>query len=144
MNSEDIAVMASICAVSGAVIAVSTTYIQRRFETRKKRLEVLDKALDRADLDGETRRQLLRSLTEEQTDDKPFFLQGGFWQRAAFGVGWMAFLLCGGLLMLGFLDVIYMPNAEFVAPLALIGLGLMSLPIALRDFGRRTLADQRQ
>jgi hypothetical protein len=143
MHSEDIAVMASICAISGAVIAVGTTYIQRRFETRKQRLEVLDKALDRADLDPATRQELLRSLTDEQKGDRPFFLQPGFWQRTAFAVGWMAFLLCGGLLVLGYTGIIYMPNLEFVAPMALIGLGLMSLPVALRDFGRRSLADQR-
>lgn len=144
MQSEYIVATASVCAVAFSTIVISTMYIQRRFESRKKRLEVLEKVLDRADLDAETRQELLRSLADDEAGEKPFFLQPTFWQKAAFGVGWMSFLLCGGLLLLGTAGIIYLPDAEFVAPMALIGLGLMTLPVALRDFGRRSLAGQRQ
>ncbi|MCK5944104.1 MAG: hypothetical protein KAI24_19115, partial [Planctomycetes bacterium] len=82
------------------------------------------------------------TLAREQRDEpRPFFTNRDWWRRASFGVGWVLFLLFGGLQLLAVTGIVFVPVYPFTAPLALLGLGLMTLPVALRDLGRRALAD---
>jgi TRAP-type uncharacterized transport system fused permease subunit len=70
---------------------------------------------------------------------------GGLIMPPLMGVGWLLFVICGGVLALDFVGFVRNVDEQTVGPLALLGLGLLSMPVALREMTRRdsSLANQR-
>lgn len=109
----------------------------RRHRTARQRLDVLGDALQRPDLDAETRRNILRVVTDEHEASRLQFLRRpAFWRGATFAVGWMMFLFCGGMSLAAGMDLIDDSVTDQAIPAALLGLGLLTLPVALREVHR--------
>lgn len=119
-----------------AFILVSST-IQSRAKERRARLEVIERALARPDLDAETRRKLTEALEPQGSR----FVRGlratlggsPFGPRhAMLSVGWI-----GIFLGIGIGTLAHGPDAEVGVVVLLGSIGLLTLPFALREFEKR-------
>lgn len=126
----------------GCVIAllVLVASFSRHLESRKsQRYAMLQQALSHPQLDAETRNQILRVLAKEHSGGWVRFLFTiAFWERLIFAAGWLMLLLFGGRwagAQMGFFSYFQM---DFMLIMALLGLAMMSLPIAMHEFIRRT------
>jgi len=142
MSSSVIAILGGFVAFLSGVVAIAMGASGgRQHSERQKRLDILEKALERPDLDAALRREILGVLAREhEPQHRP-----AAWRSVSFGVGWLLFVMCGGVLALDFVGVVRNIDERTVGPLALLGLGLLSLPVALREMTRRdgSLANQR-
>ena len=106
-----------------------------RAKARKERYEIVMKALQSGQLDPETQRAMRQVLTGSDY---------GGWNRWALGVGWLSMCLGCGLLGADYFGV---GGVEFLdlkgnevggtgITLAVVGFGVLALPIVLREFDR--------
>ena len=111
--------------------------VKGRHNHEAQRLDVLEKALARPDLDAETRRELLTTLSRERERRAFAFLRrGSFWRMACFAVGWATVLIFGGIALLTVMGATHAPYESTLIP-CVFGVALMTLPTAIREFARR-------
>ena len=126
----------------GLIFTAFMVWMTNRHNLREARLKVLHKALEAHTLDEPTRRQVLEvlSLDERRAAD--------FWRNAAgavrrwvprvsVAIGWILLVFCGGMWLMFWLSDNHRGDFELVA-LAMFGMVLISLPMALREFDRRS------
>lgn len=123
--------------VIGILAWVVVSAVNGRRDRDRERLAVLDKALDRPDLDTEMRRELLTTLSRER-DRSPlsFLRRGSFWRTSCFAIGWVTLFICGGIALLTVMGVTYAPYEATLTP-CVFALALMTLPTAIGEFVRR-------
>ena len=138
---SQVAAVIAIISVIGGVLAMVLNRVAAT-SVRRRRLDVLEKALQHGSLDDATRQQLLQVLAREAGGG--WITKPGVWARLSFGAGWIMFVISGGMLLLWMTDVIRYIDDDVVFGFALLGLALMTLPLGLREFARRDskLADQ--
>jgi len=119
-----------------SLILLISSFSRHRAARRGQRLTMLQQALEYPQLDPQTRNQILRVLTEEQRGGLRFLFTVAFWERLLFAVGWLMFLLFGGRWIGAQLDVFSRYQMDMCLVFGLLGLALMSLPIAMREFVR--------
>lgn len=106
-----------------------------RSKARKERYEIALKALQSGRLDPETQRALRQVLTGSEL---------GGWTKWALGAGWLSMCLGCGLLGadylgVGGIDWLDLKSSEVGGAgvtLAVVGFGVLALPIVLREFDR--------
>lgn len=132
--------------IAGVLVSVFASRAGRQAgapeSEQARRLRLLEQALERPDLDADTRNMILRVLGSEAR--RGAFGRAETWARVSFGVGWIMFLIAGGFLLLNMLDIIRRIDDDLVFGLALLGLALLTMPLGLREFisRDRKLADQ--
>lgn len=133
MRSEDIAILGFVTMGIGVLAAVVT----RQQKVEQQRLQVIQAALQRPELDPALRQQLIDALAKRSRPSQllAHLLTVRFWQKAMFAVGWMMFLVMGGAFLLGQLDLVRVPSDIAIG--MLVGLALMSLPRALEELKLR-------
>ncbi|MFK7740772.1 MAG: hypothetical protein AB8H80_10645 [Planctomycetota bacterium] len=134
-----IALLLPIGIVALLFAAVSAmTSRSRDDQQRQQRLDLMQNALERGDLDVATRRELLAVLRRdhERPSALSFLSSGAWWLQAALGLGWCTFVVCGGAALLSYCHVLRLPFALTLPP-TLVGLALMTLPAALGELRRR-------
>lgn len=121
-----------------ALVAIGLGYVigRRRRSRGSQRLDILQQALQRPDLDPGTRAEILRVLANDQQLVR-WLLSPMFWQRIWFGVGWMTFLVAGGLWLWTVFDYGTGLPPRAVAPFAMVGLAMLTLPHGLRELSNR-------
>jgi hypothetical protein len=130
----DLAAIGLMIAAMGTTIAILVSWLRRRDARAKQRLDLLDKSLENPQLDAQTRNLILSVLANEHESSRLHFLKNtAFWQRLVFAGGWLAFVFCGGMALLSWSGVVYLRIADEALVYSLMGLAVMSLPIAMRE-----------
>lgn len=114
-------------------------------EVRKKRLDVLDKALQHPQLDAETRSQILRVLAEEQRREATTWLQrltryAPLGRTLWYSVGWILFVIGGCMSVLVAIEIAPRSMVPTCASMTMVGFAMLSLPLALGELTRRQRA----
>ncbi|MBK8097425.1 MAG: hypothetical protein IPK26_09975 [Planctomycetes bacterium] len=126
----------------GLIFTALMVRMTNRHNLREERLKVLQKALEAPALDESTRRQVLEVLSLEERRAADFWgnLAVFFrcWvPRVSVAIGWILLVFCGGMWTVLRLTDNHRGDFSLVA-FAMIGLVLVSLPMALREFDRRS------
>ena len=123
--------------VVGAIILLMSLRGRSR-SGAARRLEVLERALEHPELDAETRAQLVATMVEHQTR-RPlgFLFRSSFWLSACFVVGWLLMIVNGVGALLIELELLRSFKLEGPLMLGAVGVALVTLPIALREFSDR-------
>lgn len=143
MRDEEVFIAIAVIAMTiGGTIAVVGMLQKERRARRQERQELLRNAMQHPQIDELTRAELLRTIAREQ-DDSPRLL--GMLRTGWFAVGWMMFVIGGGMALLDAIQVVRI-DAEPAAGVGLAGFAMLSLPLGLRELQRRdhTVAGQRQ
>lgn len=117
-------------------------WLSSRHKLRMERLKLMQKAIDSGSLDDGTRRTILDALANDQQ-------RSGVWMTAlgqhlaflarnlVFVGGWIT-MFVGGAVCLVNTTIQHCPgNAESGLIAACVGLGLVSVPLAMRELERR-------
>ncbi len=91
----------------------------------KRRIDLVEKAMEKGDLDAATKRQLVQAVVGESPRWSPLLV-----------IGWLG--LCVGLGMLAVACLSYGNERMFQQAILVTcgGFGLLSLPIAMRELGK--------
>lgn len=128
-----------LCGVVVGLILLVGSLSRAGVSRKSQRLSMLQQALEHPQLDAQTRAEILRVLTREHSGGGlRFLLSAAFWERLLFAVGWLTFLLFGGRWVGAQLGVFSRYQMDTCMVFGLLGLALMSLPIAMHEFVRRT------
>lgn len=118
------------CCGFATVLMIVTRAVAGRQQCRRRRLDVLEEALRRPDMDSELRREVVNALKSGQT--------GGFSCRHLwFSAGWLGMFAGGGLAIFGNIHQSDVGLMILVASLAVV-----TLPLALRELDSRRVPDR--
>lgn len=145
MDGRTMALMFGLMAFAFGGLMVWLGARTKPLEVRKKRLDVLDKALAHPQLDVDTRNQILRVLVEEQRRE------GATWtQRLTrlvplgrmlwYSAGWILFVIGGCMSVLMAIELVPRSELPTCASLTIAGFAMLSLPLALGELMRRQRA----
>ena len=116
-----------------AAVLVSS-WLNARRARYAKRLDVLEKALDHPEMDAATRSQVVALLAREHVGRPLGFLaRASFWLSASFVVGWLILIVFGLEVLLVRAELLSM-SIEVPLVMTAVGLALVTLPIATREF----------
>ena len=116
-----------------AAVMVSS-WLSARRARYAKRLDVLGKALDHPEMDAATRSQVVALLAREHVGRPLGFLtRASFWLSASFIVGWLILIVFGLEALLVRVELLSM-SIEVPLVMTAVGLALVTLPIATREF----------
>jgi len=133
-DSEEKFAIGMIFTIVGVLAVVLLIWLNHRNAMAKKRLDLLSQSLDHPDLDAATRQKILDVLTKEQGMGLLGWLfNKELWLRLIGGVGWLTFVIAGGLFLLMAAGIIRGQEKEHFLVTALIGLAVVSLPVAVRE-----------
>lgn len=146
MRLNYLLVVVVMVAAAVGLFAFIMPYFHRLGARKTQRLTMLQQALEHPQLDAATRNQILQSLSKEHRW-RPLRMLFSlvFWERAVFAVGWLTFLVFGGVSVGVGLNLVRSRHLDFFLFWTLIGLAMMTLPMAVHEFSRRMrgLASQR-
>ncbi|MCA8974210.1 MAG: hypothetical protein KDC98_05780 [Planctomycetes bacterium] len=143
---ENVAIVAVVLG-TGGLIAMWSVYLSKRHAISAARLDLMQKALENPTIDERTKGELVRLLAEEQRlARRSVFEQfGGVLNVARFAllaVGWVTFLLCGGLMLMCWLGMWQGMPMEPIVVFGILGFIAMTMPAAMRELMRRERAVQ--
>ena len=118
-----------VCLVGLCALGLVLSFVLRlgrRDEYRRRRLEVLEAALKRGDMDPEVRRQVVQVLKSEGS-------QGFRWRHAWFSLGWLGLFAGGGLALLGGGS----HHVEVGLIIIVASLAVVTLPLAIGELEAR-------
>lgn len=138
MGVSDIVNIVAVVAVAGGLIAFTVPFLHRRSARKTQRLTMLQQALEHPQLDASTRNQILAALSKEHRF-RPlrFLFRLDFWERVVFAGGWLTFLVFGGVSAGVGLGLVHSRYLDFFLFWTLLGLAMMTLPMAVHEFSRR-------
>ncbi len=99
---------------------------------RRDRLRILEDAIRDGKLDDATREALLQGLVRDREDRHRGGRRRGGFGRLVFALGWMAMVSGVGLFTIGEPD-----STEAGVFFVVLGFGMVTLPMALREYDRR-------
>ena len=137
MRDEEAFVMFSVFLLIGAA-----TWMGHRAKLKHKRLQVIEKALESPMLDDLTRRSLLDALGAEDRNSSAWTRALGqhltfLGRNLLFLVGWMTMFVGAAFWLVNTTidDDRYSAQGGMIA--TIVGFGLVTLPMALRELDRR-------
>ncbi|MGE3171581.1 MAG: hypothetical protein AB7O97_03080 [Planctomycetota bacterium] len=140
MRDEEVFAMFLVFATGLAI-----TWLALHYNHRQNRLKTIQKALDAGNIDETTRRTLIEAISADAQQSAALWRNitqnVGRWARiAVFVVGWLLFTVGGAVLaiMLTF-DSANRYEVQSAMVATAIGFGLVTLPLALREMGARTV-----
>lgn len=108
-----------------AMVSLLIRAVSRREQFRRRRLDLLEEALGRGDMDAELRREVVTALRTEQA--------GRFtWRHLWFSAGWLGMFTGGGMAVFGSPRTV---DAGLMVMLA--AFAVVTLPLALRELDSR-------
>lgn len=129
LSMEVTALVVIFCFVSVMVAS------QNRARERREKLRIIEEAIRSGNLDAATQQEFVAELTgrrpEVRPSESPAASPRSAWARLAFGIGWLCLFVGLALLAIDDRDALY---AGIVV--AVIGFGLVTLPLALRELDR--------
>lgn len=142
MNDDNVIGLTLVLVPMALAFTALMVWMTNRQKLREERLKVLQKALDLPTLDDGTRRQVLDVLSLEQRRAADFWRNSAAFfrrwvPRASVAVGWVMLVFCGGMWTMLWMTDNHRGDFQLVA-FAMLGLVLVSLPMALREFDRRS------
>ncbi|MBL9076956.1 MAG: hypothetical protein JNL08_05600 [Planctomycetes bacterium] len=122
------------------IVALLTSARASAQRLQLRRFELLQKALEHPQLDAATRSEILRVLAGEQRS-APLSARLGalapLGRTAWFGIGWLLFVFGVGAAVLRWLEVFSVPTLSDSIPMALVGFGMLTLPLAIGELQAR-------
>lgn len=115
------------------------TWISHRAQDRRKRFELIEKAIDDRKLDEETRRDILALLGAENRTARGDLPARAIVRRFVFALGWMTMVVGAGLWITGEASDWPLWDIEPAAVATWIGFALVTLPVALEEIENRRL-----
>lgn len=126
-----------------AIVRFLSGNTQHRRDLRMRRLELLAESLRDPNLDAATRNEVVRALANGPLDAFGWIWKQlrrpMLWKVLWFGSGWMLMLLCGAAVTLDWLGALRLggPDRPAFTMMAVLGFGIVTLPLALRELLRR-------
>ena len=122
------------------------TWIAHRAKLRQKRLDVIQKAIENGNLDDATRREVLDALAREGRTGSEWSSELGrqlafLARNLVFVAGWLCMFIGAGCWIAGEIFGWYRNDIEPAVIATFVGLGLVTVPIALRELESRRARD---
>lgn len=114
---------------------------QQEHELERRRLDVLQEALQRPTLDAAMRAELSRiaqaSAGSSRAPAGTALRTGDWWHLLWFGPGWVLFVVGGCMLAADTLDLVTGVSTKTFLPMTITGFAMLTLPMALRELTAR-------
>lgn len=143
MNGREFVMILIFGGMLVAGVVLLAAWRKRVMDASTRRFELLAEALRDPQLDPGTRAELLRALARGERG-----VLGWIWQRLQnpmlwrvlwFGSGWLTMLLSGAALGMHAVGLLLLRSQEVppVVMAAVLGFGMVTMPLALRELLRR-------
>ena len=143
MNGRELVVFLGFAGCLAAMIVWLLSRSRAAGELERRRLDLLEKALQHPALDDATRAELLRGLARTQADQGMSLIQRlarqrDLWRTLWFGSGWLLFVVGGCLLGAHAAHVVQGFRVESVLAATIAGFAMLTLPLGLRELQARS------
>lgn len=143
MNGRELLMICAFGSLFVVFLSWLATRHKRHHDERMRRFDVIVEALRDPGLDAATRAELLRAIARQHQGALGWIwarLQAPMlWKVLWFGAGWMTMLLSGAALATHALGMNMIRSYDLapITMIAVVGFGMVTLPLALRELLRR-------